>query len=186
MLNRDDIKEMLSITTDDGTFDYYVVCRLSTGKRDYIALAPQFGNNTEIQLFRCSKRVDGLQVSNIESSMELDDVKREYAKVMMNERTELLKKDNVDTVVTIKLDDGTETVCDILGIFDFESADYVAVMPIDRPDETNVNIGLYGYTAVEDDKNEVIILLSTIPTYLFPRVLEYFMEMVNLDDNSVL
>ena len=177
MLNREDMKEMLSITTDVGTFDYYVVCRLSAGVRDYIALTPQFGNDRGIQLFRRSDNESGIQVSNIESSMEFDDVKREYAKVMMNERTDLFKNDNFDTVVRIELDDGTETICDILGLFEFEGAGYIAVMPIDRPDELTVNIGLYGYTTVEDDKNEVSITLSPIPNYLFPSVQEYFMDM---------
>ena len=185
MQDMNDMREILSITTDVGEYNYYVVCRLTVGARDYIALTPQFGNDKGIHMFRRSEFGDGIQVSNIESSMELDEVRQEYEKVMMSERTELFKKDNVDTVVTISLDDGSETVCDILGLFDYEGTDYIAVMPIDRHVDLPIQIGLYEYAAINDDKGEVGITLSPIPSYLYPSIQEYFMNMANLDDVSV-
>ena len=183
MDNNINVREVLSITTDTGEFYYYVICRFAAGLRDYIALTSQFGNDDSIQLFRCSAIGSSMQVSNIESGMELDDVKSEFNKMLMNERNKFLSNDNIDTVITITLDDGTKCICNIVCIFDFEGNEYIAVMPIDRPNDSQIGIGLYEYSAINDDKGEVGISLSPIPVYLFPRIRDYFMELSNNEVN---
>ena len=90
----------LSIIGEDGIeYSYYIVCRFTAGARDYIALAPQDKSDSKVELYRCADNGTGnLQLSNITSDFELDDVKREYNKIIENEQTGLLEQDDSSDV----------------------------------------------------------------------------------------
>lgn len=61
--------------------------------------------------------------------------------------------EELDDIVTLTLDDGTEMECFILGIFDFEEKDYIALAPTTEDSE---DIFLYGYKEVNEDDFELI------------------------------
>ena len=54
--------------------------------------------------------------------------------------------------ITLEYNDGTELECEILGIFDLDGKEYIALLPQDDSDE----IFLYGYKELEDDEFELI------------------------------
>ncbi|MBR4879824.1 MAG: DUF1292 domain-containing protein [Clostridia bacterium] len=54
--------------------------------------------------------------------------------------------------ITLEYNDGTELECEILGIFDLDGKEYIALLPQNDSDE----IFLYGYKELEDDEFELI------------------------------
>ena len=50
-------------------------------------------------------------------------------------------------VITLEFDDGEELECEVIGIFDFEGEDFIAVAPDDESGE----VFIYGYKETEDD-----------------------------------
>ena len=60
-------------------------------------------------------------------------------------------EDEVDDIrVTLDTDDG-EIVCRILTIFDVDSKDYIALMPLDENDNDNEEGAVYLYRYFEDE-----------------------------------
>ena len=171
----------LSIIGEDGIeYNYYVVCRFTVGVRDYIALAPQDSSDNQIELYRCTDNEDGnFQLSNITSDFELDDVKREYSKIIENEQSKLPGQDNgIDDVITIIDSDGAERTCEVVTAFDYEGLDYIALMPLDCPDSPTIE--LFAYHVIEDGDR---LSLEEIPEMIFERVQEYFLGLAeNIDD----
>jgi len=55
-------------------------------------------------------------------------------------------------VITLEFDDGAEVECEIMGVFDFEGKEYIALIPYDDSDD----VYLYGYKEVGDDEFELI------------------------------
>ena len=52
-----------------------------------------------------------------------------------------------DQIITLEFDDGVSFDCDIMGIFDVEGKDYIALEALDGTEE----VYLYGYRPTEDD-----------------------------------
>ena len=177
------VREMLSIAdkATGQTYEYYIICRFTAGIRDYIAVAPQFGDDNEIQLFRRSEDGKGIQLSNIPSDVEFERVKQEYEKIMLNERRELFKHDKADTAITISFENGAKSVCDIIGVFEYAGGDYIAVMPIDSSLETPIAIWLYKYAVISDDISGDSLSLAPIPEYAYTHVQEHFMGIADIE-----
>ncbi|MDR3364561.1 MAG: DUF1292 domain-containing protein [Clostridiales Family XIII bacterium] len=55
-------------------------------------------------------------------------------------------------VVTLEYDDGTEVETEVLGIFEVEGKEYIALIPDDDSDD----VYLYGYEEAGDDEFELI------------------------------
>lgn len=66
---------------------------------------------------------------------------------------ELLNEEELVDQVTLTLEDGTELVCDVLAIFPCDDKMYIALVPVDNPDN---DIYLYGYE--EDEDGEITLI----------------------------
>lgn len=54
--------------------------------------------------------------------------------------------------LTLEFDDGTEVECEIMGVFDFEGKEYIALIPDDGSDD----VFIYGYKEVGEDEFELV------------------------------
>ena len=54
--------------------------------------------------------------------------------------------------ITLQFEDSEEIECEILGIFDFEDKEYIALLPDDGTDD----VYIYEYNELEDDEFELI------------------------------
>ncbi|MCI6012634.1 MAG: DUF1292 domain-containing protein [Firmicutes bacterium] len=55
-------------------------------------------------------------------------------------------------VITLEFDDGGEVECEIMGVFDLNGKEYIALIPDDGTDD----VYIYGYEEVGDDEFELI------------------------------
>jgi len=60
--------------------------------------------------------------------------------------------DEEPMVVTLEYDDGTEIETEVMGIFEVEGKEYIALIPDDDSDD----VYLYGYAEVGDDEFELL------------------------------
>ncbi|MBR5229383.1 MAG: DUF1292 domain-containing protein [Firmicutes bacterium] len=65
--------------------------------------------------------------------------------------TDEKRMDEAD-VITLEFDDGVEVECEIMGVFDFEGKEYIALIPDDESDD----VYIYGYKEVGEDEFELI------------------------------
>jgi hypothetical protein len=54
--------------------------------------------------------------------------------------------------ITLEFDDGVIVECEIMGVFDFEDKEYIALIPEDDSDD----VYIYGYKEVGDDEFEMV------------------------------
>ena len=54
--------------------------------------------------------------------------------------------------ITLEFENGEEVECEIMGIFDVEDKEYIALLPDDGTDD----VYLYGYVEYEDDTFELV------------------------------
>lgn len=54
--------------------------------------------------------------------------------------------------ITLEFDDGQEVECEVMGIFDVEGKEYIALIPMDGSDD----VYIYGYKEVGEDEFELI------------------------------
>lgn len=70
------------------------------------------------------------------------------------------EKNNVEIeetdVITLEFDDGAEVECEIMGVFDFDGKEYIALIPDDGTDD----VYIYGYKEVGDDEFELVDIES--------------------------
>lgn len=55
-------------------------------------------------------------------------------------------------IITLEFDDEKELECEILGVFECNSKEYIALIPDDKSDD----VYIYGYKEVEDDEFEIV------------------------------
>lgn len=55
-------------------------------------------------------------------------------------------------IITLEFDDGVELECEIMGVFDCDGKDYIALIPLDDSDD----VYIYGYNEVGDDEFELV------------------------------
>ena len=69
---------------------------------------------------------------------------------MANEKknVEIEEKD----IITLEFDNGDEVECEIMGVFDFNGKEYIALIPDDGTDD----VYIYGYKEVGEDEFELI------------------------------
>ena len=78
-------------------------------------------------------------------------------------------------IITLEFEDGAEIECEIMGVFDFEGNDYIALIPLDDSDD----VYIYGYKEVGDDEFEIIDIEDD---ELFSRVVEEFDAIMASED----
>ena len=55
-------------------------------------------------------------------------------------------------IITLEFDDDSEVECEIMGVFDYEGKEYIALIPHDDTDD----VYIYGYKETGDDEYELI------------------------------
>ncbi len=55
-------------------------------------------------------------------------------------------------IITLEFEDGTELECEIMGVFDYNGKDYIALIPLDDSDD----VYIYGYNEVGEDEFELV------------------------------
>ena len=55
-------------------------------------------------------------------------------------------------VITLEFDDGAEIECEIMGVFDYNGKEYIALIPDDGTDD----VYIYGYKEVGEDEFELV------------------------------
>jgi len=53
-------------------------------------------------------------------------------------------------IMTLEFDDGHEVECEVMGVFDVDGKEYIALFATDGSDE----VYLYGYRELDDDEND--------------------------------
>lgn len=61
------------------------------------------------------------------------------------------KKDDAD-FITLEFDDGEEIECEIMGIFEMDGKEYIALVPDDDTDD----VYIYGYSETSDEEFELV------------------------------
>ncbi|MBQ0018348.1 MAG: DUF1292 domain-containing protein [Clostridiales bacterium] len=65
-------------------------------------------------------------------------------------KKEILEEE--EDIITLEFDDDTAVDCEILGTFDYNDKEYIALAPNDGTDD----IYIYGYKQIADDEFEII------------------------------
>ena len=65
--------------------------------------------------------------------------------------TDEKRMDEAD-VITLEFDDGVEVECEIMGVFDYNGKEYIALIPDDDSDD----VYLYGYKEVGEEEFELV------------------------------
>ena len=55
-------------------------------------------------------------------------------------------------IITLEFDEGAEVECEIMGVFDFNGKEYIALIPDDGTDD----VYIYGYKEVGEDEFEIV------------------------------
>lgn len=58
--------------------------------------------------------------------------------------------------ITLEFDDGVEMECEILGVFEANDKEYIALLPQDGSDD----VYIYGYKEVGDDEFELVDIVD--------------------------
>jgi len=74
-------------------------------------------------------------------------------------------------IITLEFDDDTRMDCEILGIFDYDGKDYIALIPDDESDD----VYIYGY---EEDEDENFELIDITDDELFKKVAKEFEDIM--------
>ena len=66
------------------------------------------------------------------------------------------EKKNVGTdeadVITLQFEGGEDVECEIMGVFDYNGKEYIALIPLDGTDD----VYIYGYKEVGEDEFEIL------------------------------
>ena len=60
--------------------------------------------------------------------------------------------DMEEDIITLEFDEGEEVECEIMGVFDFNGKEYIALIPDDGTDD----VYIYGYKEVGEDEFEIV------------------------------
>lgn len=55
-------------------------------------------------------------------------------------------------VITLEFEDGADVECEIMGVFDYNGKEYIALIPLDGTDD----VYIYGYKEVGEDEFEIL------------------------------
>ncbi len=55
-------------------------------------------------------------------------------------------------IITLEFDEGEEVECEIMGVFDFNGKEYIALIPDDGTDD----VYIYGYKEVGEEEFEIV------------------------------
>ena len=75
-------------------------------------------------------------------------------------------EEDVD-VITLEFEDGVEIECEVMGIFEHDGNEYIALIPLDDSDD----VYIYGYKELSEEEFELVDIESD---ELFAKVVEEF------------
>lgn len=81
-------------------------------------------------------------------------------------------------VITLEFDDGESVECEVIGVFDFEEKEYIALLPVDGTDD----VYIYGYKELDDEEFELIDINDEDE---FERVADAFEKLAFEEDEEV-
>ena len=55
-------------------------------------------------------------------------------------------------IITLEFEDGEDVECEIMGVFDVEGKEYIALIPLDKSDD----VYIYGYNEIGEDEFELV------------------------------
>jgi uncharacterized protein YrzB (UPF0473 family) len=55
-------------------------------------------------------------------------------------------------IITLEFEDGEDVECEIMGVFDVEGKEYIALIPLDGSDD----VYIYGYSETGEDEFELV------------------------------
>ena len=91
---------------------------------------------------------------------------------MTEDKNKRVEEQEEAEVITLEFDEGEPVDCEIMGIFDFEGKDYIALIPDDGSDD----VWLYGY--IEDEKEGTFELEDIEDEEQFNKVAKEFDEIM--------
>jgi uncharacterized protein YrzB (UPF0473 family) len=84
-------------------------------------------------------------------------------------------EDDEEMYITLEFDDGTEVEAEIMGTFDVDGKEYIALLPDDGSDD----VFFYGYKEVGDDEFELVDIEDDEE---FKKVAEEFDRLTDEDE----
>lgn len=85
--------------------------------------------------------------------------------------------DEEPEIITLEFEDGTKVDCEVMGIFDYEDKDYIALIPNDGTDD----VYIYGYQEYDDGSFE---LEDIEDDEQFAKVAAEFESIMNDDEDG--
>ena len=86
------------------------------------------------------------------------------------------EKKNVDVdeadVITLQFEDGQDVECEIMGVFDYNGKEYIALIPLDGTDD----VYIYGYQEVGEDEFEILEIVDDAEFEAVVREFDAIME----------
>lgn len=84
-----------------------------------------------------------------------------------------------EMTVTLTLDDGSELECAVLTIFPVEEKQYIALLPLEQPEEEQGEVFLYQFRELEDGELE---LLNIEDDEEYEKVADAFDEFLDAEE----
>lgn len=82
-------------------------------------------------------------------------------------------------VMVITLDDGKEMECAVLGVFDLDDKDYIALVPVNEED--GVDAFIYQYTEIDDENVDLKVIEDEAE---FDKVAAEFTRLMDMEDEE--
>jgi uncharacterized protein YrzB (UPF0473 family) len=95
-------------------------------------------------------------------------------------KDEISEDDDEPMVVTLEYDDGTEVETEVMGVFDVDGKEYIALIPDDGSDD----VYLYGYAEIGGEDGEEFELIDIEDEEEFDKVVEAFDVLMGFDDEE--
>jgi len=80
-------------------------------------------------------------------------------------------------VITLEFDDGESVECEVIGVFEFESKEYIALLPGDGTDD----VYIYGYKELDEEEFELVDIEDEEE---FKRVADMFEKLAYEEDDE--
>ena len=80
-------------------------------------------------------------------------------------------------IITLEYDDGTELECEMMGVFEADGKEYIALIPQDDSDD----VYIYGYKEVNEDEFELIDIEDDAE---FERAVAVFYQLMLEEDEE--
>jgi uncharacterized protein YrzB (UPF0473 family) len=90
------------------------------------------------------------------------------------------EEDGEPMFVTLEYDDGTEVETEVMGVFEVEGKEYIALIPDDGSDD----VYLYGYQEIGGEDGEEFELIDIEDEAEFDKVVEAFDELMGFEDEE--